>query len=152
MVSIKDIAGRANVSIGTVDRVMHNRGRVSDETKARVLRIVDQLSYRPNIFARNLSLDRMFHFAVLMPRLSQDSGYWRIPPNGIDRAGQELNIHRIRLKYYFYDRYSEHSFEGAFRKVLASKPAGLLIAPVLQAAAAKPSDTATSNPATGALT
>ncbi len=137
MVSIKDIAKRANVSIGTVDRVMHNRGRVSDETKARVLRVVEQLSYRPNIFARNLSLDRMFHFAVLMPRLAQDSGYWRIPANGIDRAAQELSIQRIRLQYYFYDRYSERSFEGAFRKALAGKPAGLLIAPVLQAVAAR---------------
>jgi len=137
MASIKDIAVRAEVSIGTVDRVMHNRGRVSDETKNRVLRIVEELGYRPNIFARNLSLDRVFHFAVLMPRLSQDSGYWRIPANGIDRAGQELTNHRIRLQYFTYDRYSERSFESAFRKSLARKPDGLLIAPVLQSVAAR---------------
>lgn len=137
MVSIKDIAERANVSIGTVDRVMHDRGRVSNETKARVLRIVEELGYRPNIFARNLSLDRVFHFAVLMPRLSQDSGYWRIPANGIERAGKELSNHRIRLQYIFYDRYSERSFESAFRQSLAKKPDGLLIAPVLQAVAAR---------------
>jgi LacI family transcriptional regulator len=136
MVSIKDIAERANVSIGTVDRVMHNRGRVSDETKARVLRIVEELGYRPNIFARNLSLDRVYHFAVLMPRLSQDSGYWRIPANGIDRAGRELANHRIRLQHFFYDRYSARSFGSAFRQSLAKQPDGLLIAPVLQAAAA----------------
>lgn len=137
MVSIKDIAERAHVSIGTVDRVMHNRGRVSDETKARVLRIVGELGYRPNIFARNLSLDRVSHFAVLMPRLSQDSGYWQIPANGIDRAGKELANHRIRLQYFFYDRYSEGSFESAFRQSLAKKPDGLLIAPVLQSVAAR---------------
>jgi LacI family transcriptional regulator len=137
MVSIKDIAERANVSIGTVDRVMHNRGRVAEETKARVLRIVEELGYRPNIFARNLSLDHVFHFAVLMPRLSQDSGYWRIPAHGIERAGHELTNHRIRLQYFYYDRYSERSFESAFRQSLAKKPDGLLIAPVLQTVAAR---------------
>lgn len=137
MVSIKDIAERANVSIGTVDRVMHNRGRVSAETKATVLRIVKEVGYRPNIFARNLSLDRVFHFAVLMPRLSQDSGYWRIPANGIERAGKELTNHRIRLQHFFYDRYSERSFENAFRLSLAKKPDGFLIAPVLQSVAAR---------------
>lgn len=137
MTSIKDIAERANVSIGTVDRVMHNRGRVSDATKSRVLRIVEELGYRPNIFARNLSLDRVFRFAVLMPRLSQDSGYWRIPANGIERAGQELSNHRIRIEYFYYDRYSERSFESAFRRSLTRKPDGLLIAPVLQAVAVR---------------
>jgi LacI family transcriptional regulator len=137
MVSIKDIAKRANVSIGTVDRVMHNRGRVADETRARVLRIVKELGYRPNIFARNLSLDHIFHFAVLMPRLSQDSGYWRIPARGIERAGHELINHRIKLRYFHYDRYSERSFETAFRQSLAKKPDGLLIAPVLQGVAAR---------------
>jgi LacI family transcriptional regulator len=110
---------------------------VSDETKARVLRIVAELGYRPNIYARNLSLDRVFHFDVLMPRLSQDSGYWRIPANGIERAARELQNHRIRLQYFFYDRYSERSFESAFRKALAGNPDGLLIAPVLQNVAAR---------------
>ena len=36
MATIKEIAKRANVSIGTVDRVLHNRGRVSKETKEKI--------------------------------------------------------------------------------------------------------------------
>ncbi len=35
-VRIKDIAAKANVSIGTVDRVLHNRGRVSEEVRQKV--------------------------------------------------------------------------------------------------------------------
>ncbi|MBN2051635.1 MAG: LacI family DNA-binding transcriptional regulator [Spirochaetales bacterium] len=38
--TIKDIARMANVSIGTVDRVIHKRGRVSEETKDRILGII----------------------------------------------------------------------------------------------------------------
>jgi LacI family transcriptional regulator len=131
MTSIKDIAARAKVSIGTVDRVLHNRGRVAEETRARVQRIVRKLGYRPNIHARNLSLDKVFRFAVIMPRLSQDSEYWTFPAKGIDKACRELERYKVSANYYLFDRYSNVSFERAFQEALKSKPDGLLIAPVL---------------------
>lgn len=53
-VGIHDIARMANVSIGTVDRVLHDRGRVSKETRVRILQIVQQVRYRPNLAARAL--------------------------------------------------------------------------------------------------
>jgi LacI family transcriptional regulator len=135
MVSLKDIAARAKVSIGTVDRVLHDRGRVSDKTKSRVKRIVKELRYRPNIHARNLSLDRKYTFGVLMPRLSQDSEYWRIPAKGIEKAIRELAIYKVGVRYYHYDRYSDQSFVRSFHEALHDKPDGLLIAPVLSHAA-----------------
>jgi LacI family transcriptional regulator len=135
--SIKDIAARAHVSIGTVDRVLHNRGRVSAETKARVERIIRNVGYRPNIHARNLSLDRAFRFGILIPRLSQDCEYWRIPVNGIQKAVRELQVYKIHTRLHHFDRYSEGSFERAFREALRSKPDGLLIAPVLPTVAQK---------------
>ncbi len=131
LVSIKDIAARAKVSIGTVDRVLHNRGRVSDQTKSRVERIVRTLGYRPNIHARNLSLDRGYNFGIVIPRLSQDSEYWRIPMKGIEKAGRELQVYKVGLRTHFFDRYSEQSFERALRLALRTTPDGLLIAPVL---------------------
>jgi len=129
--SLKDIAARAKVSIGTVDRVLHNRGRVSEETRTRVQRIVQELSYRPNIHARNLSLDKIYRFAVIMPRFSQDSEYWRFPAKGIDKACRELEMYKVSADYFLFDRYSNTSFGRAFRDALRSKPDGLLIAPVL---------------------
>jgi LacI family transcriptional regulator len=131
LVSIKDIAARAKVSIGTVDRVLHNRGRVSEETQARVERIVRTLGYRPNIHARNLSLDRAYSFGIVIPRLSQDSGYWKIPMKGIEKAGRELQVYKIGLRSHCFDRYSEQSFARALRNALREKPDGLLLAPVL---------------------
>ena len=131
MTSIKDIAAKAKVSIGTVDRVLHDRGRVSEETRNRVQRIVQELRYRPNIHARNLSLDRVYRFAVVMPRLSQDSEYWRFPAKGIDKACHELEMYKVSANYFLFDRYSNTSFGRAFGEALRSKPDGLLIAPVL---------------------
>jgi LacI family transcriptional regulator len=48
-VRIKDIAERANVSVGTVDRVLHNRGEVAQETRDLINKIIEELEYKPNI-------------------------------------------------------------------------------------------------------
>ena len=53
MVTLNEIAKLANVSVGTVDRVIHNRGRVSEETKKRVQQLIDDLDYKPNVIAQN---------------------------------------------------------------------------------------------------
>ena len=58
MATIKEIAARAGVSIGTVDRVLHNRGRVSEQTKEIILRLVDELGYKPNSVAKGLAIMR----------------------------------------------------------------------------------------------
>jgi LacI family transcriptional regulator, galactose operon repressor len=130
MTSIREIASRARVSIGTVDRVLHKRGRVSDKTRDRVERIVRELDYRPNVYARNLSLARVYRFAVLMPRLSQDSGYWRLPAHGILKAQHELQASRVLVQRFHFDRYSSRSFEKAFHAARVWHPDGVLIAPV----------------------
>ena len=62
MATIKEIAELAKVSIGTVDRVIHNRGRVSKETEKKIKAIIDELNYQPNFFAKNLKLSKEFNF------------------------------------------------------------------------------------------
>ena len=49
--TIKDIARMAGVSAGTVDRVLHNRGDVSPQSKAKVQKVLDEIHYQPNVFA-----------------------------------------------------------------------------------------------------
>ena len=49
MVTIKDIAKRAGVSRGTVDRVLNNRPGVNPETEARVRSLIEEMGYRPNM-------------------------------------------------------------------------------------------------------
>lgn len=129
--TIKEVAKRANVSIGTVDRVIHRRGRVSRETAEKVRKVIEQTGYRPNIFARRLSLSKDYVFAVLMPILSQDSKYWEVSAKGIDKAAEELKTYKVRVNYFFYDRYSEESAKEAIKEIKNSNPDGILIAPVL---------------------
>lgn len=51
---IKDIALLAGVSIGTVDRVLHDRGEVAEETRVKVERILKETNYSPNVMAQVL--------------------------------------------------------------------------------------------------
>lgn len=55
MTTIKEIAQKAGVSIGTVDRVIHNRGIVNAQTKERVLSVMEELNYKPNSVAQGLA-------------------------------------------------------------------------------------------------
>jgi LacI family transcriptional regulator len=131
-VSIKDIARRAGVSIGTVDRVVHNRGRVSKATEDKVRLIIEETGYRPNIFASRLSRAKLFRFGVLMPRPDQDSGFWQLPLRGIERAADELRSHSIQIIRYFFDKYepTHKAIDAMHQRIRDDQPDGLLVAPV----------------------
>lgn len=135
MATIREIADRAGVSLGTVDRVLHNRGRVSPETAARIRQVIDELGFTPNLFARNLSTSRDYRFGVLMPYLEQDSGYWRMPWQGMERAVANHRAYRLSLQAAFYDRYKPESFIRAHRQLIDSRVDGILMAPVIPRAA-----------------
>jgi LacI family transcriptional regulator len=55
LTGVKEIARRANVSIATVDRVLHNRKGVSKQTKEKILSIIEELNYEPNLLAQRLA-------------------------------------------------------------------------------------------------
>jgi LacI family transcriptional regulator len=131
-ISIKEIARRAAVSIGTVDRVVHNRGRVSVTTDAKVRRIIEETGYRPNMFASRLSRAKVFRFGVLMPFPEQDNNFWQLPLRGIENAAKELLSHRIQIIYYFFDKFETHpqAIDRLCRQVRNDAPDGLLVAPV----------------------
>jgi LacI family transcriptional regulator len=66
---IQEIARLAGVSIGTVDRALHNRKGISEKTRRRVLGIAEALGYKPNLAARSLSARRVpIRIGVCIPR------------------------------------------------------------------------------------
>src|SRR6266566_2969227 len=63
------IAEMAKVSIGTVDRALHGRGGIKESTRQRVLQVVRQIGYTPNLAARALSVAKAgARIGVCMPR------------------------------------------------------------------------------------
>ncbi|WP_058304420.1 LacI family DNA-binding transcriptional regulator [Gorillibacterium timonense] len=68
--TIKDVAKRANVSVATVSRVLHNLSGYSSATKDKILDAIEELGYQPNAIARGLVNKRTQTIGVLFPAVS----------------------------------------------------------------------------------
>ena len=82
--TIRDVAKYANVGVGTVSRVLNNNPSVSDETRQKVLAAIEELDYRPNPIARQLSTGRTLTIGVILPHLTMPSYVERL--RGVQRA------------------------------------------------------------------
>lgn len=71
-VTISDVAKLAGVSPSTVSRVISNNPRISDPTKERVLKCMDELGYYPNAIARSLAKNKTGNIGVIIPNRSED--------------------------------------------------------------------------------
>ncbi len=120
----------AGVSIGTVDRVIHDRGQVSPDTREKVLKIVRKVNFTPDILASALASKKKFRFTILIPGHQEDSSFWKAPLSGMQRAVSEISHFGIKVEYLFFDQFDSASFQKNARRVIRSKPDGLLIAPV----------------------
>lgn len=54
MATLKDVAKLANVDVSTVSRALNNTSYVHPDTKKKIFKAVEQLSYRPNLLAKGL--------------------------------------------------------------------------------------------------
>src|SRR5687767_7942870 len=127
-VRIKDIAQLSGVSVGTVDRVLHNRGRVSEEALKKVLNVLDQIDYKPNVIARTLGSNKTYTIAALIPDPSQDP-YWALSKAGIDQAQAEWLRYGVNVVPYFFNLYEKSSFQEVAEAITVDHPDGILIAP-----------------------
>ena len=69
-ITIKDVAKRANVGVGTVSHVINNNPSVSDDPRQRILAAVDDLDYWPNPIAQQLSTGQTLTIGVALPYLT----------------------------------------------------------------------------------
>jgi LacI family transcriptional regulator len=130
-IRIKDIAEETGVSIGTVDRVIHNRGHVAADVKLRVMQAMEKLGYEPNILARTLANNRLFHIAVILPNFRLDP-YWVQPKEGVEKAADSVRHYGVKVDFYFFHLFQETEFQEIANKVLQTKPDAILVAPVFR--------------------
>ncbi|MCJ7622156.1 MAG: LacI family transcriptional regulator [Anaerolineaceae bacterium] len=73
MVTIREVAKKAEISSATVSHVVNNTRYVSDEIRQRVLTVMDDTGYRPNYLAQSLRLGRTFTIDLILPNLIDPS-------------------------------------------------------------------------------
>ncbi len=128
---ISEIAKKAGVSIGTVDRVLHNRGRVSQENIDTVMRIVKESGYEPNQYARSLRQNREFTIGILIPQVGSEFGYWKLVEDGITRAQAQLRTMQVRFVYACYDRSNPQTIAACCNELSANAVDAVIMAPLL---------------------
>jgi LacI family transcriptional regulator len=128
-VRIKDIALKAKVSTGTVDRVLHNRGRVSEKVKQRILKIVEDMDYKPNLIARALGSNKIYQIAALIPDHNYDL-YWLASKSGIEKAENDLKQFGVHVKEFLFNPYDVQSFINKAEEVSKANPDGILLSPI----------------------
>ncbi|MFP3091449.1 LacI family DNA-binding transcriptional regulator [Treponema sp. TIM-1] len=129
--TVKEIAELAEVSIGTVDRVIYHRGRVSAETKAKIEAIIEQYQFTPNPIARRLKRNRAYRFCAFLPRRDQDAGYWGQVLEGIRAGIKEIAPLGVETEIIEFDRYNLTEFHKASESLLAEKPEGIILSPIM---------------------
>jgi len=94
---VKDIAEICGVSIGSVDRAIHNRPGINNETRKRILEACEEYGFRINRFAQSLSR-QSFRFAAILP--GKDYDFYRIMEKGLRQAADDMSDLNVSLAVY----------------------------------------------------
>ncbi|MDO9255616.1 MAG: substrate-binding domain-containing protein [Bacteroidales bacterium] len=127
--TIKEIARLAGVSPGTVDRVIHKRSEVSPDTHDRIMKIIEEFGYQPNLLARSLATKKTFKIAFIRPKHTKSNPYWLQSMEGINKAVAEFGPFGFNLLNFEFDSTDEQSFKEISRQALENNPDGVILVP-----------------------
>lgn len=124
---IKDIAELSGVSTGTVDRILHDRGKVSEEARKKVDKVLKEIDYQPNLIARSLALKKKHHIITLIPSF-EEGEYWGKINQGIEKAEHELFSYNVEVERWYFDQYDKNSFDRFLPEIKRMDCQGVVIA------------------------
>ncbi|MDR0422241.1 MAG: substrate-binding domain-containing protein [Proteiniphilum sp.] len=132
-IRIKDIAAMSGVSAGTVDRILHNRGNVSEEARMAVEEVLKRVSYKPNIHVSGLSLKRKYRAIITTPD-ALEGEYWESIHSGIRHALEEFENIRVECQVHTYNQYDIYSCREVYGRIggMASDADAVIIGPTFK--------------------
>jgi LacI family transcriptional regulator len=123
MVKQRDIATALKISIGTVDRALHNRGRIDEETKRRVLEAAAAMGYRPNLAASVLASRRRIRVSVNLP--AEIAYFYDQVREGIGAEHEAIAKVAVDLEYRTFPRLGVGESE-AFHNAIDNDVQGII--------------------------
>lgn len=131
LMTIKDIAKKAGVSRGTVDRVLHNRGSVSESKRLKVQEIIDRMDFRPNVHASLIASAKPRKIVCLIPQFTVGD-IWDLTAKGVGSAAQEVKNLGVSVELMTYNQYDADSFNATCDALLEHRPDGVVVAPIFR--------------------
>ncbi|OON37046.1 DNA-binding transcriptional regulator GalS [Izhakiella australiensis] len=114
MITIRDVARAAGVSVATVSRVLNQSNVVSQETREAVMRAVDSMGYRPNANAQALASQVSDTIGVVVMDVSDP--FFGALVKAVDTVAQRLNKHVLINNSYHQAEKERHAIEVLIRQ------------------------------------
>ena len=127
-IRIKDIAILSGVSVGTVDRVLHNRPNVSKEAREKVEKALKEMDYHPNVYASALAYNKSYKFFCIIPK-HESEAYWQEIEEGAMSCCEQKRDFLVSLKMLYYKRIDSKTFQKVTSECLKENPDGVIIVP-----------------------
>lgn len=109
--------------------MIHNRGEVAKATRAKILKIIEEMEYQPNILASTLASKKTFSFALIVPEPVSPEAYWNKPLIGVQKAFQEIQQYGVNISIHFFKQSDSETFKREANIVLENNPEGVVLAP-----------------------
>lgn len=127
-ISITEIAKLANVSIGTVDRVIHNRKGVSSSTAAKIRKIIEETNFTPNVNAQAIQkLNKKINIAFIIHRYTSLIYYSTF--DGINAALRHMESIGYHCSFIYVEDLSIESYCAALQSLIESDYSVILTIP-----------------------
>ena len=130
MITIKEIAEIANVSVGTVDRVIHARAGVSEKTRIRVQKILKEQNFKINNIARSLAMKKKYNLSVLTPSFDSDNLFWKSPLLGVLKGAEEVISFGVEVKKFTFNQLDKNSYLQSFKELINGNPEAVILTPL----------------------
>ncbi|WP_380179282.1 HTH-type transcriptional regulator GalS [Kalamiella sp. sgz302252] len=114
MITIRDVAREAGVSVATVSRVLNHSAAVTQETREKVLGIVEQLGYRPNANAQALASQVSDTIGVVVMDVSDP--FFGALVKAVDTVAQRMQKHVLINNSYHQAEKERHAIEVLIRQ------------------------------------
>lgn len=119
----------AGVSVGTVDRALNNRGRISQEAKTRIEFIAAKLNYRKNKVAKSLA-NRKLNLKIALVLHIQSNEFFSEVLRGIERARAEIADFGISVEEYHCKEFDPQDQLRLIDKAIEDGVKAIIIVPI----------------------
>lgn len=128
--TLKDIAAMAGVSAGTVDRALHDRGRVNPEVAKRIKKIANELGYKPNAIAKGLSMRKENLRITIIMHISRTNSFFDDVLIGIKQGFDELVDYGVSMDIKYSADFNADDQLRNIDKAIEEKTNGIIIVPI----------------------
>ena len=124
--TLKDLAQRLNLSVGTVQRALNNKGGYRPETQRRVLEEAEKIGYTVNAAASALRRPPIAIAVVLPEPVGNNKYFYQYVWQGVELACRELAVYQISFQKIFANTHSDDFWDTLNRLSLSGDIQGLI--------------------------